>query len=798
VQRKAVRWIGDLHGARRVDTVDCDGRIVTAGACAPSVVYGYVVATWRALLRLTIVSLSLSAAGGIACALALGWHVFLDRRGLPDVEPFLRFEVPVTGHVYDSRGNVLAALARERRSVLAYEDLPQVVRNALLAAEDKRFFSHCGVDFLVLPRVLVRNLLHGTRSGGPETTDVFVQGGSTLTQQLVRGWFLRDLTTREREPVLLSPTLGSRVAAAFVGVRAANKLARKVEEVRVALWLERELEQRLGSKRLAKEAILARYASWVYLGRGCHGFAEAARYYFGRPLRSFTDEEAPEAALLAGVARSSVYAPDVRGPVRSLQRRNEVLALMAKNGWIASTALRAFQERPIILASRGAPPSEAGGVVKQAIRELAGWGYGLDDLLMGRVQLRTTVDVRIQALAVQALENGLQAYGARHPERAADVQGAVVVLRNRDAALVAEVGGRPIAGRQARYTDFDRATDALRQPGSAMKPIVYLAALRAGFGLDTPVVDGPIALPMGRGRPWKWIHNYDGRYLGIIPLREALARSRNAATVRIAQEIGIRRVMVAAAELGIESPMQPYPTTAIGASEVTLLELANAYRAMATGVRARPHVVAAIHDRGDHLLFERREEAVPLDEAVWPVAALQEALRGVVRFPRGTAHALDRAAFPVAVMGKTGTTSDFRDALFVGSTYGRDGLTVAVRIGFDDGGSLGDRETGARAALPVFRDIMGPIYAQGLAGSTPAFPLSIERGIDAYLHMTSDREHEATAAPETYLSPESTESVSASIVNEWRGWSIASRSRSRPPPRNSGLSAPPTRNAREF
>jgi penicillin-binding protein 1A len=245
---------------------------------------------------------------------------------------------------------------------------------------------------------------------------------------------------------------------------------------------------------------------------------------------------------------------------------------------------------------------------------------------------------------------------------------------------------------------------------------------------------------MGRGRPEKWIRNYDGRYLGIIPMREALARSRNAATMWIAHEIGIQGVIEAAAEVGIETRLQPYLTTAIGASEVTLLELANAYRVMATGLRTRPHVLADIRDRDDHLLWEWREEPIALDEAVWPLRLLQEALRGVVRFPGGTAHALDGAVFPVAVMGKTGTTSDFRDALFVGSTYGPEGLTVAVRIGFDDDSSLGDRETGARAALPVFRDLMGPIYAQGLAGSPPAFPSSIEEGIDAYLHMPPDGE----------------------------------------------------------
>jgi penicillin-binding protein 1A len=239
---------------------------------------------------------------------------------------------------------------------------------------------------------------------------------------------------------------------------------------------------------------------------------------------------------------------------------------------------------------------------------------------------------------------------------------------------------------------------------------------------------------MGRGRPSKWIHNYDGRYLGILPLREALARSRNAATAWIADRIGMQGVLEAAAALGIETRLQPYPSTAIGASEVTLLELANAYRAMATGLRVQPHVLAEIDDRNDHLLWDWREQAVSLEVAVWPLPLLQEALRGVVRLPGGTGHALDGAAFPVEVMGKTGTTNGFRDALFVGSTYGPDGLTVAVRIGLDDDRSLGDRETGARAALPVFRDLVGSIYTQGLIGSPPRFPPSIEEGIDTYLY----------------------------------------------------------------
>ena len=405
---------------------------------------------------------------------------------------------------------------------------------------------------------------------------------------------------------------------------------------------------------------------------------------------------------------------------------------MAKNGWITSSALPAFLGRPLLLEAHAPPFCDAPGVVRQAIWELSRWGYGLDDLLIGRVQVLTTVDVRVQELAQQALERGLKAYEARHPGRGDEVQGAIVVLRNRDAALLAEVGGRPISDRPGRYTDYDRAIEALRQPGSAMKPIVYLAALRAGFSLDTPVLDSPIAVPMDHGR-WKWIHNYDQRFLGVIPLREAMASSRNAATVWVAREVGMTNVLEAAAELGIETHLKPYLSTSIGASEVTLLELANAYRTMATGLRARSHLLVDVRNRDGLLLREWQEGAFALDQTVWPLPLLQEALRGVVRFPGGTAHVLDGAALPVAVMGKTGTTNGFRDALFVGSSYGLGGLTVAVRIGFDDGRSLGARETGALAALPIFREIMGLVYARGLVGPPPQFPPSIEDGIDAYL-----------------------------------------------------------------
>ena len=245
--------------------------------------------------------------------------------------------------------------------------------------------------------------------------------------------------------------------------------------------------------------------------------------------------------------------------------------------------------------------------------------------------------------------------------------------------------------------------------------------------------DEPIGVPLGANGDVKWIANYDNRFKGPIPLRQALAESRNAVAVWIALEIGVDEVIRTARELGIRTPLQPYVSTALGASEVELLELASAYRAIASGVLAEPHVIERVHDASGGVLYEAPRRVREIGSA--DLRLIQEGLRGVIRLPSGTAHALDGRDFPIPVMGKTGTTSDFRDALFVGSTYGRTGITVAVRIGFDDNRVLGDKESGGRAALPIFREIMLRVYRDELVGPVPQFPPAIEDGIEEYLAM---------------------------------------------------------------
>jgi penicillin-binding protein 1A len=267
-----------------------------------------------------------------------------------------------------------------------------------------------------------------------------------------------------------------------------------------------------------------------------------------------------------------------------------------------------------------------------------------------------------------------------------------------------------------------------------MKPIVYLAAFRQGiFNLESMVPDEPISVPDAGKQSRKWISNYDGQFKGIIPLREALAESRNAVAIWITEQIGIASILRTSQILGVQTTLQPYATTALGASEVNLLELANAYRTMASGILAEPYVIRKIVRDSVEVAEDEKHGRSTVDVDDSALALIQEGLRGVVRIPSGTAHSLDSSSFPIAVMGKTGTTNEFRDALFVGSTFGPEGITVAVRIGFDDNRSLGPKETGGRVALPVFKELMLRVYRQKLVGPVPEFPAQMEQSINDYL-----------------------------------------------------------------
>ena len=694
--------------------------------------------------RRGVLNLVICATPIIAALLAIGfYHVYFDRSDLPDIEAFARFEFPTIGTVYDANGEPLIELAKEYRKIVKYEDIPRIVRDAIIATEDKNFFSHSGINYSGIPRVLgkVRIRALAARLMGLERQDIalFPQGGSTITQQLVRGYFLKNLTAKENSHQLRHAGILPRSLSSLVGARTVNMLVRKLEEIRLSLWIEKEMQKRFGSKRNAKEEIFARYASFIYMGNGQYGFSTAAEYYFGRPLASFTAEDADKAALLAGIAKSPrYYAPSAKETARVLRRRNQTLALMAGNGFISQDMVGAAAKRSIrVIAPRKDKLLMAPAVFGNILQELKirSADLGVADLLQGRIQVYSTVDARVQKIADEALEQGLELYEQRHPRAKGIIQGSVVVLRNRDASILAETGGRQFyKAHAAAYSDFNRVTKSLRQPGSTMKPFAYLAAFRQGnFNLDTMVPDQPISVPDGAERSPKWISNYDDQFKGMIPLREALAESRNAVAIWLTGEIGIGSVLGTSRSLGVKTRLQPYATTALGASEVNLLELANAYRTMASGILAEPHVIRKIvRDSGEAAADnEMARSAIDVNDAA--LALIQEGLRGVVRMPSGTAHTLDSSVFPIAVMGKTGTTNEFRDALFVGSTYGPDGITIAVRLGFDDNRSLGSKETGGRLALPVFKELTLRVYRENLLGAVPKFPRQMEQNINDYL-----------------------------------------------------------------
>ena len=703
---------------------------------------------------------SLLAAAPFVLALFGMIYISYNRTNLPDLDAFLRFEPPTMGRIYDANGHVLIEIGRERREIIQYKNIPDVLRQAILSAEDENFFSHSGVDYSVFPRLLgktnIRALMPrfgGSGGGNPaERAPVFPQGGSTITQQLVRGYFLQKLTSTKTSNTLQHEGLFPHALALVLGVPGANKVLLKIEEMRLSLWIEGEMRKRYGSKRRAKEELLARYASFIYLGNGRYGFAAASQYYFGAPLAALTADDADKAALLAGITKSpGQYAPTLAGNQKPLHRRNQILALMVKNHFLSAQTAQNNQQTPIQLAARVNGPNEAPAAVGNVLEELKELGtalapdIGMNQLLDGRIRIYSTIDDRIQLLATAALENGLNLYEKRHPKNAGLIQGSVVVLRNRDSAILAESGGRrTYKGRNTTYSDFNRVTQSMRQPGSAMKPIVYLAAFRQGaLDLNTPVPDEPISVSTSAGQPPKWISNFDNQFKGIIPVRQALAESRNAVAIWIVQHIGIDSVLNTARDLGIRTSLHRYDTTALGASEVTLLELANAYRMMASGIQAQPYVIAKIERSGGDVIYSHPLPYCSINENGSELSLIQEGLRGVVRIPSGTAHSLDARAFPIPVMGKTGTTNNYRDALFIGSTYGPDGITVAVRIGFDDNRTLGGMETGGRAALPVFRELMLNTYQAKLVGPAPSFPADMENNIAAYLNGKFTQEEAA-------------------------------------------------------
>ncbi len=316
----------------------------------------------RVLVSTTIIAATLVAVGI--------YYIFFDRSNLPDLQAFSRFELPTIGRIYDVNGQPLVEMASEYRQITRYEDIPPIIRGAILAAEDKNFFSHRGIDYTAFARVLyklrIRNLLGRLtkmgRRDAVNSTAIFPQGGSTITQQLVRGYFLKTMTARENSDQLRHSHGLTRALSRVIGARMVNMLFRKLEEIRLSLWLEGEMQARFGSKRRAKEEILARYASLIYMGNGQYGFARGAEYYFGRPLATFTADDADLAALLAGTIKSArYYAPD------ALQTQRVLAAQESNTGAHGGERFHFSGPRP---ASQAAPDRDGHAAEGQEDRDV--------------------------------------------------------------------------------------------------------------------------------------------------------------------------------------------------------------------------------------------------------------------------------------------------------------------------------------------------------------------------------------------------------------------------------------------
>lgn len=552
---------------------------------------------------------------------------------------------------------------RESRRPVPLAQMPKALQEAVVAVEDKRFREHHGLDPRSLGRAVVMSLF-GRR-----------QGGSTLTQQLAKNVFL----THERT------------------------LTRKLKEVFYALALERKY---------SKDQILEMYLNEIYLGQrgtvSICGMAQAAHAFFSKDLKDLTLEEC---ALLAGMIQApNAYAPE-RHPEKARQRRDVVLGLMRDQERISPAAHDKAVKAPIRVRLGSQPerfaPFVADDVAEQVLAllpnaELQTEGYAIE----------TTLDVRIQRAAEAALERGLLAAQKKSP---VPVEGTVLVLRPTTGAVLAMVGGADYARSQ-----FNRARLARRQPGSVFKPLVVLGAIHLleedNVGPSTVLDDEPLTLQVN-GKPWS-PRNSDHKFHGKVTLRQTLEQSLNVPTVRLAQQAGLPALVDFMRSLGLTAPLQPVPSLALGSYEVTPMEVAGAYTVLAgKGVYHPPYLVRRVVDAQGQVLFTHTQEkskAVPKTEAFM----VRDMMRSVV--DRGTARAARTLGYPFPAAGKTGTTSDNRDAWFVGL----DGdLLVVVWVGNDDNQPTG--LTGAGAALPIWVDLMKTVRA-GVAPPLDPPPPGVE------------------------------------------------------------------------
>lgn len=681
---------------------------------------------------------------GAALSGTAGGVLFAYVGDLPQISALDDYTPGTITRVLGRDGSVVGEFATERRQIVAYEDIPEVLRQAIVAAEDGDFWTHGGLKVDRMLLAYVQDKL--TRRRTP--------GRSTITQQLARQLFPESVGF-DRTP------------------------ERKIKEALVAMQIE---------KRYRKEEILTMYCNKVAWGNGTYGVEAASQLYFGKPAKALTLNEA---ATIAGI----LPAPQRYNPYTNVKaattRRNYTLDRMVDQGYITREAAAAARAEPIATSGQPAHPRSIAPYFRETIRIELEDRYGAQALYEHGLTVRTGIDPDLQRAANQALDAGLRridkARGQfrkparnliaekrsietyRHPRwtsdpvtgeilpaavlavegsdivvrlegwtgtipragygwtrrRAADLvqrgdiievlvkdvsgsgrtftadldqlpelEGAVVALDNRTGQILAMVGGTSFERSQ-----FNRATQAMRQVGSLFKPFVYTAAIDRGYTADSVLDDSPVSFNPGPNQPPYEPKNYDREFLGPVTLRDALADSRNVPTIRLMDALGPRAVINYARQLGISSPLPEVLSVAIGSAEATLLEITSAYSAFPNqGVRMTPLYTLQVTDREGNTLEQRRSqplEAIRADTAY----IVTHLLEGVVR--HGTAASARELDWPLA--GKTGTTDDYTDAWFVG--FDPD-ITVGVWVGFDQKRPIGANQTGTEAALPIWKEIM--------------------------------------------------------------------------------------------
>ncbi len=585
----------------------------------------------------------------------IGFGIIVTYLGeIPLVSDLKAYKPSLSTKIYDCHGQLITELFSEKRTLISMDDVPDNMKNAIIAIEDNNFYHHFGVDFGGVIRSAITNIVRGSYS----------QGFSTITMQLPRNMFL----TREKT------------------------IERKIKEILLAFQIERTY---------TKREILEMYLNQIYLGSGAYGIEAAARKYFGKHAK---DLNLPEAALIAGLPRAPNGYNPYRYPDRALKRRNLVLTQMQRLGYISQEEAIQAKNTPLTLSS--VDVSDAPYFVEY-VRQQLEERYGSNAIYRSGLKVFTTLDLNMQRMAQDAMNEGildaeaiikphLQNTPGQTPET---VQCALVLIEPATGEIKALIGGRDF-----QESKFNRAVQAERQPGSAFKPFVYATAFKQGYTQADIILDTPVVFKDDLGKVWK-PENFSNRFFGPTTLRTALTHSRNVVTVKLLDKIGVNNVIKTARLMGIKSPLKPFLTLALGASEVNLLELVSAYGAFPNrGIRVEPYSIMRVEDSNGRILEDKtplREEA--LDEAT--ASIMCNVLQNVVN--HGTGYTARRMGFKPPAGGKTGTTNDFTDGWFLGFTSE---YVAGVWIGLDSHNSMGRGVTGGRVACPIWTKLMLKLY----------------------------------------------------------------------------------------